>query len=694
MTHPAEADERRHLDTVLAALQAALAQLDARVRAYAADVQAQKTYLWEHRADMDHVEKISTRQSVEQAVMTGAAAAEQRRRLQRLVHSPYFGRLDFTERGQRRPQPIYIGLHGFFDEAEQRNLVFDWRAPIATLFYDYETGPARYEAPVGEVQGEIGLKRQYRIRDGRLELIIESAVNIVDEVLQDELGRASDNRMKTIVATIQRDQNAIIRDADSSVLIIQGVAGSGKTSIALHRVAYLLYRFKDSLSSRDILILSPNRVFSDYIANVLPELGEEQIDEIDIETLAHELLEGRYRFETFAEQTARLLEGDNPALQARIRAKAAPDLIAQLDRYVAHLEATRLAPEDIRLGRRLVPAWFIAESFAQQRSLPPAQRLRRIAYLIEKKIGLHYNHDVTREERAEIKRALKGMYHETTLRNAYKAFFAWLGRPELFAPAKGTRLEYADVFPLIYLKMRLEGLANRFKDVKHLLVDEMQDYTPVQYAVLAALFPCRKTILGDASQSVNPFGSSTAETIRAVLRQGHCARLNTSYRSSYPIARFAQRILPNPELVAIQRPGEPPALVPLRSRREEIAFLERAVGEFAQSDHRTLGIICKTQRQAERLHKALTQAGRNTTLLDAASRAFPRGALVCTAHAAKGLEFDRVIVPEASAANYHREVDRHMLYIACTRAMHRLTLTHVGDPAPWIAAADEEPSLA
>lgn len=355
------AEERQHLQTVLTTLNAVLEHLDARVRAYAEDVQAQKTYLWEHRADMDHAEKISTRQSVEQAVMTGAAAAAMRGRLQKLAQSPYFGRVDFVEAGQPASQPVYIGQHSFFDDASKSHVVYDWRAPIASLFYDYETGPARYQAPAGEIHGEITRKRQYRIRDGRLEMLIESAVQIVDEVLQEELSRTSDNRMKTIVATIQRDQNAIIRDAESAVLIIQGVAGSGKTSIALHRVAYLLYRFKDSLS-------------------------------------------------------ARLLDKDDPALQERTRFKASAELLKQLDRYVAHLETIRLQPVDIWLGKRLVPAWFITESWQKQRALPPTERLKRLAYLIEKNIGLHYNYDVSPEERAEIKAALKGMHQEMTLR--------------------------------------------------------------------------------------------------------------------------------------------------------------------------------------------------------------------------------------------------------------------------------------
>jgi len=208
---------------------------------------------------MDHIEKISQRESIQQAVSTGDTILAQRTRFQKLQRAPYFGRFDFRRNGQEEAQPTYIGVHSFYDDADNQPIVYDWRAPIATLFYDYETGAARYEAPEGEVEGEITGKRQFRIKYRTIDLLIESSVNVVDEVLQEELGRTSDDGMKNIVATIQRDQNAIIRNEHAPVLIIQGVAGSGKTSIALHRIAFLLYRFKDTLSSDDILILSPTR---------------------------------------------------------------------------------------------------------------------------------------------------------------------------------------------------------------------------------------------------------------------------------------------------------------------------------------------------------------------------------------------------------------------------------------------------
>ncbi|MCW4149616.1 AAA family ATPase [Halomonas sp. 18H] len=679
--------ERRHLDDIHTRIDTNLAELDRRIDAYAEDVQAQKEYLWSSRDEMDHIEKISARESIQQAVMTGDNALSRRRKLEKLKKSPYFGRFDFARQGDVKP--VYIGIHHFHDDLSGESRVHDWRAPIASMFYEVETGPASYESPEGHVAGEITLKRQFRIKGHDIELMIDSDVHVVDDVLQDELSRASDEGMKNIVATIQRDQNAIIRNDEAQALIIQGVAGSGKTSIALHRIAYLLYRFKDSLGSEDILIISPNRVFSDYIGNVLPELGEETVNQIGMEDLADELLAGQYRFETFFEQTTKLLEKHDEAMTARLRFKASPDFLDELDRYAGHVEANRFAAEDIWIARRLVPGWLLEEVFRKHRHLPTNERLQQVSWEIEKKIGNQYHYDLEPEERRELKASIRKMLRQSTLRETYKGFYDWQGRPELFKPASRGRLEYADVFPLIYLKMRLEGVHSSWRSVKHLLIDEMQDYTPVQYAVIGRLFSCKKTILGDAFQSVNPYSASQADEIRRVMRQARCVTLNKSYRSSLQITRFAQRISPNPELEAIERHDEEPRVIPCRTRKDQMATIDALVQDFEQGEHNTLGIICKTQKQARKVFEALDGRFERLQLLGEHSQAFGRGIIACTAHMAKGLEFDRVIVPDASASHYTSDMDRNLLYVACTRAMHRLALTHVGAASPLLDAAAE-----
>jgi DNA helicase-2/ATP-dependent DNA helicase PcrA len=674
----AETEERAYLREVQQTLDAALAEIDIRVRRYAEDVQTQKNYLWEHKADMDHVEKISTRESIQQSMMTGETVLAGKQRLLKLKQSPYFGRFDFRRDEDNPPEAIYVGVHHFYAEKQKKNLIYDWRAPIASIFYDYETGPATYQAPSGEVSGNITLKRQFRIRDGEMEFMLESSLNILDDVLQEELSRTSDDRMRNIVATIQRDQNVIIRNEHAHELIIQGVAGSGKTSIALHRIAFLLYRFKDTLTSRDILIISPNRVFADYISNVLPELGEEKVTETDMESLAHELLDYKYKFQSFFEQAELLLEGKDVWLQERIREKSSINFLKKLDEYVNYVESSQYVTQDLWIARRLVPGWLIKETFRKHSGYSPAEQLSRVVNSIEQNIGIQYHYDLSPEDRKTLRSSLKEMVKKRPLRKLYQELFVWLGRPEMFKLAKGGKLEYADVFPLIYLKMRLEGVSKAYRQVKHLLIDEMQDYTPVQYAVIARLFPCNKTILGDANQSVNPFCTSNAETIAGVLHQAECVKLYKSYRSTYEVSQFAQSILPNPDLVAIERHGEAPRIEGFRQQQDEIEYIKEAIRQFRASSHQTLGIICKTQKLAERLMHQLATSGEELHLLDARSTAFKQGVVICSAQLAKGLEFDQVFVPHVDAKNYATEFDRSLLYIACTRAMHKLTLTYSG----------------
>jgi DNA helicase II / ATP-dependent DNA helicase PcrA len=678
MNEVVESDERAHLERVKAKLGEALVRLESRVVHYAAEAREQAAHMWEHRRDMDHIEKAVVRETQQQIVATGEVVAATRKRVQKLLASPYFGRFDFQGAGEQSPRPVYVGVHAFADPGSGAPLVFDWRAPISTMFYDYELGEARYDSPLGRVSGEIVLKRQFRIRRGRMEFMLESGLNILDDVLQEELSRTSDERMKNIVATIQRDQNAIIRTEDAPVLIIQGVAGSGKTSVALHRIAFLLYRHRDTLSSQDILIVSPNKVFADFIADVLPELGEEQIPEIEFERLAHELLEHKIEFQTLSEQTTLLLETRDEALQRRIEDKASFEFLEKLEAYADHVDAARFRAADLEVGSYTVRARLLEQAYRKRADLRPAERLKWVADWVVQHVRGAHRYDLTARERTELRARVKKMCTSTPLRSTYKKFFEWLGRPELLKSIGRSKLEYSDVFPMIYLKLRLEGVQGSHQRVKHLVIDEMQDYTPVQYAVISRLFSCDKTLLGDMNQAVHASTGSTAETISKVFKQAECVKLCKSYRSSYEITRFAQGVSPDADLLAIERHDEKPIVLAHATEAEEIGSIIQAIDAFRERNARTLGILCKSQTRAARLHDRLLASGAAIELLTAGSTAFVPGVVVCSAHLAKGLEFDEVLVPQATDENYATALDRNLLYVACTRAMHRLVLTHTG----------------
>jgi DNA helicase-2/ATP-dependent DNA helicase PcrA len=673
MINTTEQEEREYLEEIKEKLLLAIRRVDDSVKQYSAELRQNKEYIYEHQSGMDEADMVAAGQSINRMAFTGESAVARKRKLLKLGASPYFGRIDFMTGEPGETIPVYIGIYSFSDETLRANLIYDWRAPISSMFYDFELGDAWYKTPSGKVNGEIALKRQYKIRDGRMEFMIENAVNIHDDILQKELSKSSDDKMKNIVATIQRDQNAVIRNETAPVMIIQGVAGSGKTSIALHRIAFLLYRFRETIAAKDILIISPNKVFADYISNVLPELGEENIPEMGMDELAMEVLENKYTFQSFFQQVSSLLEEHGAAFIERIRFKSSFEFLSKLNQYLIHIENNYFTVTELHVGKTIVPFPFILERFKAYHRIPLLKRFPEVVKDIQNFVRDSTKRKLTGQEKAKIWEAVPRMFKTNNVLDLYQDFYAWIGKGELFRMASGGMLEYADVFPLIYCKLRLEGV-QPYDHVKHLLVDEMQDYTPVQYAVLSRLFNCKKTILGDVGQTVNPYSASSSEAIHQIFPQGDTVKLFRSYRSTWEITAFSQRISRNPDLIAMERHGDVPVVEGFNSNAEEAEAIRKMITHFKNSGHQSLGIICKTLEQSELLYQELKSP--EVHLLTADSTSFTDGIIITTVHLAKGLEFDEVIIPFASARNYHTDVDRSMLYIACTRAMHQLTLTY------------------
>ncbi|MDL2256737.1 UvrD-helicase domain-containing protein [Bacteroidales bacterium OttesenSCG-928-I14] len=673
-----EKQERTYLKQVINLLNKNINSTDVSVKEHVDTLAEYKDYLWSNK-DLDPQEIRSMREGILNHFALGESVIDKRKRLSKILDIPYFGRIDFKGRGEdTRVLPVYIGVHSFYDSDSNMNFIYDWRAPISSMFYDYELGEASYESPAGEVVGNITLKRQYRIRNGRMEYMIESSLTVHDDILQKELSSNADDKMKNIVATIQREQNRIIRNEDAQNIIIQGVAGSGKTSIALHRIAYLLYALKGSISSKDILIISPNKVFADYISNVLPELGEETVPETSMEHIISGLLDNKYKFQTFFEQVNELLTKPAPGFTDRIQYKASFDFISKLDRFILHIENNYLKAVDVKLTKYLtIPAEFIDEQFKRFNRYPMRQRFEIMTDYILEMAHVKYRITLTSVERNMLKKEIRNMFAGNNDIQVYKDFFEWIGKPEMFKMRKNRMIEYADLAPLAYIRIALDGNNNKSL-VKHLLIDEMQDYSPIQYKLIQKIYPCRKTVLGDASQSVNPYGSSNADLIRKALVTGEVMKLCKSYRSSYEITDFAQKIRENKELEPVARHGEKPQIRKLKTEEEEISCIVDLIYTFKKSDYKSLGIICKTESQAKDIADKLKVYTGDVYFLSNQSHAFVKGIIITSAHMAKGLEFDEVIIPQVTAKNYSSEIDRSMLYVAVTRAMHRLSLLYVG----------------
>lgn len=678
-----EKQEKEYLKQIISFLKKVIGNTDASVKDHVDTLVEYKDYIWSNK-DIDPHEIRSMRESILNHFALGESVINKHKRLTKILAIPYFGRIDFLEKKENsKVMPIYIGIHTFYDPESRATLIHDWRAPVSSMFYDHELGEAGYRSPSGEIKGVISLKRQYRIRGGKMEFMIESALTVHDDILQKELSSNADDKMKNIVATIQREQNQIIRNEDIRTLIIQGVAGSGKTSIALHRIAYLLYTFRDSISSKDILIISPNKVFSDYISNVLPELGEETVPETSMEQILSGVLEHKYKYQTYFGLVNELLEKPSSSLIDRIAYKASFGFISELDKFILHIENTYFKAADVKLTKYItIPAPFIEEQYLRFNRYPIRRRFDAMADYMLDMLKIQYAFTVTTAGRNLLKKEIRLMFAGNNDIQVYKDFFKWTNNPGMFKMRKGHTLEYSDLAPLAYLHLALEGNGNQPFRVKHLLIDEMQDYSPIQYKVIQKLFPCRKTVLGDAGQSVNPYGSSTAETIQKSLTASEIMKLCKSYRSTFEITDFAQKIHPNAELEPVARHGEKPQILQFGSAVEELSGIMGLISTYRKSGYKSLGIICKTEQQARKMADMLKSYANDISFLSSQSSAFVQGIVITSAHMAKGLEFDEVIIPQTDERNYRSEIDKSMLYVAVTRAMHRLTLTfHEARPA-------------
>ncbi|WP_195985902.1 3'-5' exonuclease [Clostridium sp. D33t1_170424_F3] len=671
-------DEIAHLAALRCRLDDALREADDTVERIDRDYMSEKRYMAQYRGEIDPHEMFQNELALRQIDRTGAFAVSVRGQIAKLQDSPYFARVDFQPHGSKAAFPYYIGRFSF--RHQDKLLVCDWRAPVAGLFYDCEIGPAGYDAPMGRMERVLTRKRQFKIKDGRMEYVIETSVNVQDDVLQRELSHTSDEKMKSIIATIQKEQNRIIRNEKAGTLLIQGAAGSGKTSIALHRIAYLLYRFKGRLSAQNVTIISPNRVFGDYISNVLPELGEEPIYELGLADIAAVQLESVIAFEPDRDP----METEDTAWMERARFKSTLSFLRAMDRFLETLPATVFEAADCAFGEYSVEAAWIQNRFAAYGSVPVKRRLELLASDLHDRFASGpFADDSVPTVKAILKRLRAMMKIKNTL-GLYKAFYRWLGVPEQFVlPAKKT-LEWADVYPFLYVHASFEGLRES-RMIRHLVVDEMQDYAPVQFAVLNRLFPCQKTILGDFGQCIDPCHSHTLADLRQMYEGAEFVELNKSYRSTYEIIRFAKRIHPAaPE--PIERHGEEPVLLPCAGKEEELERIKALIETFRHSGFTSLGILVKTGRGAEALHEKLSQ-GDAVHLLTPESRRFVNGVSVASIRMAKGLEFDAVVIPDADSETYATESDRSLLYVACTRAMHRLSLLYTGERSRLIGEA-------
>lgn len=710
--------------------------------------------------------------------------------MKRLLPSPYFGRIDFHEDGLKSGEEVYIGVSSFVDDEGLSFLVYDWRTPIASMYYDHSPGAAAYETPGGQITGNMTLKRQYQIREGKLHNVFDTSLTIGDELLQQVLGKGADNQMKSIVATIQKEQNVIIRDDKSSMLIVQGAAGSGKTSAALQRVAYLLYKHRERLSADQIVLFSPNPMFNSYVSTVLPELGEENMQQTTFqEYLAHWLGNTMTLEDPFEQIEYVLTAGASPEAVARqtgMKYKASAAFLHALQNYAVWLGEEGMLFHSISfMDRELITAEQMRSKFYSfDRSIKLLNRVERLqewllqelTLLERQELGAQWVQDeldyldtdqyaeayskmrkkyereqavfdfaqqyvdlygdrpeteqredkifdfamqeeallrqmIVRERFRPLRREVKrlrfidmiGLYSQLfSDEAAYRVMTGETELPQQWAAIcrqtkeKLNRRElfYEDATPFLYLKELFEGTRTNTV-VRHIFVDEGQDYSSFQYVFLKRLFPrARMTVLGDFGQAIFPQATQLDDVHSPLIRlygqeNTSLIRLVRSYRSTRQIVEFTKGLLPDAEIVPFDRVGEKPSLTATENRAKRAARIVQDIADLKAQGFDSIAVITKTAVESLEAYEALTaQGGEGLRLITKETQHFEKGVSVLPVYLAKGVEFDAVLIYDASPEVYHREGERKHFYTACTRAMHRLMLYTAGAWSPFVQAVD------
>ncbi|AUJ76005.1 helicase [Bacillus siamensis] len=674
----------------------------------------------------------------------------QLQKIQKLKASPYFGRVDFTEKGESIAEQIYIGLTSLMDENNEHFLIYDWRAPISSLYYQYSPGKARYEVPEETIEGDITLKRQFIIKNGTLKAMFNTDMTIGDEMLQEVLSGHSGQQMKNIVSTIQKEQNEIIRDEKSKYLIVQGAAGSGKTSAALQRAAYLLYRGRGVLDARQIVLFSPNILFNSYVSAVLPELGEENMEQATFQEYIARRLGRKFECESPYEQLEYCLtEQNQEALSVRLEAiayKASPAFQAMIDRYAGSLSVSGLICKqisfrgDILISKERIEAYFY--SLDKQLPIPNRAELTAEWLLTEisalekkerkKEWVLQESELLDKEDYAEVYQKLKkqaaddepvfddhqreqSLLGAIIVRKAFKPIkqavrqlgfldikrmylrlFSDWGADEkpdhwqsigaLTRSAFAERsLPYEDAAPYLYLQDLIEGKRINTQ-MKHVFIDEAQDYSSFQLTYIQSIFPAAKmTVLGDVSQSIYAH-TITGPSLAGCFRNGaeKDVSLKRTYRSTRQIVEFTKALLADgDDIEPFNRNGEKPRVLRADTEKERREQLTQTIRELRQKGRETIAVICKTAAEAKKVFQTVS-AGSGVRLINKENQPFQKGVCVIPVYLAKGIEFDAVIVADASADQYKSGHDRKLLYTACTRAMHHLTVLSPGELSPFI----------
>lgn len=627
--------------------------------------------------------------------------------LEKMIKSPYFARIDFKFDDEDEFEKIYIGRSSLRKNSYQEMYVYDWRSPIASVFYRFMTGEAFYDAPCGRVTGELNLKRQYEIKNGILEYFFDSDVQIVDEFLRQLLSQNTTAKMKAIVETIQHEQDVVIRDMENDLLMVQGVAGSGKTSIALHRAAYLMYQgLQTKLSANNIMIISPNSIFEQYISNVLPELGEDNVISSVFEDILSELLNGR-KIQSRNDFLENLIVNSKYKEISRnsIEFKTSSFFREILDQFLIDIPRQWIEFEDVYYeGKCVVSGQILKDKILGRPETPLGIKLEQLEdYILEQIFGTGKGRG-HKEEKNLIKQEIQ-KFIKIDIVELYKILFSneayFYSLLQNSNPSQNIKniwkytkenleadsLYYDDAIAIAYLYLKIYG-TNKYKNIKQVVIDEAQDYYPLQHEIFNLLFSNAKfTILGDMKQTLaKKEDISFYEQIQKILnkKKSSLIMLDKSFRCTNEILNFSLKFIEqSSQIKSFNRNGDSPKVYIADNSEIFIDEIVKEIKLCQEKGFQSICLICKTEKNSTYLfnkikHKLDIQLIKNGSVSDL------QGVFILPVYMSKGLEFDTVLICDADSQNYHDEDDKNLLYVACTRALHKLSLFCENEVSPLI----------
>ena len=587
------------------------------------------------------------------------------KKLFRIKDNPYFASVVFEDEDKER-YSVYLGLTYLKDD-DYGNIIYDWRSPICSLFYDFEVGPCAYAAPGGPVKGNLIRKRQYKIQDRKLLSAFDNSMNIDDDLLQEVLATDSNDKMKNIVNTIQQEQNNVIRNVRDKTLIVSGIAGSGKTSVALHRIAFLLYKI-NNLTSNDVLIFSPNQIFTEYISNVLPELGEDNTLQTTFNDYLSSNITEFQEVEPFMDFIGKFYSEkvSNPEL---IRYKQSDGIINDINLYIDDYIRKARVIRDFTENKIYTVYKDDLNDLLHNRynTLPFFERVDIIA---EKLSEANYKGS-TKKKPTYKKMIMENSSFVKDYKDIFIGFFSSefckirMNDEELRRFNKSKTIGYDDALLFVYMKGLLEGFPYE-KDIRQVVIDEAQDYNYLQYLIISKIFRNSNfTILGDVNQTINPYYKYDSLDILAnIFKQSKCISLTKTYRSSPEIIEFTNKILGLNHVCAIRKTES----VPLIHRTDNSKILEDI--NYLRDKYKSVAVITRDNNTATKLYEEMKEVI-PISLLNGQSEEFNKELVVLPAYLAKGLEFDSVIVYSDGDSKYLKN-EKNLLYVACTRAQHEL----------------------